>query len=121
MELQQQKNGSTTKAPEAKPVSYEVTPPIDVLEGADAIHVLVDLPGVAPEALSLDIEKDQLTLRAKRPTSPLDAPLTYVRTFVVPRDVDRDAIAAKLEAGTLTLTLPRAASAKPRQIPVKAS
>lgn len=112
----QAKPAPTETAAKPAPVR-EVTPPIDVLESADGLTVLVDLPGVPPSALSLDVEKDQLTLQGRR----VGTPLVYVRTFVMPRDVDADRIEAKLEAGLLTLTLPRAQSAKPRQIPIKSS
>ena len=111
------------KATPARPVAPvpEVTPPIDVLESAESLRVEVDVPGVGPDALSLDLDKDQLTITAKRDGAPLEGPIVYVRTLVIPRDIDREKIEAKLDAGTLTLTLPRSASARPRQIPVRST
>lgn len=126
MQTQETRNETPAKTAPAKVAqppreAREVTPPMDVLESADSLMVQMDLPGVGPEALTLDLEKDHLTIRAKREGAPLDVPLVYVRTLVVPREIDREKIEAKLDAGILTLTLPRAASAKPRQIPIKSS
>jgi HSP20 family protein len=42
----------------------------------------------------------------------------YTRAFALPEKVDRDGIAARVEDGVLTLTLPKAKDAQPRRIPV---
>ena len=48
-------------------------------------------------------------------------PIVYDRVFSLPETVDRDQVAAQLEAGVLNLTLPKRASVQPRQIEVKAA
>ena len=42
--------------------------------------------------------------------------ILYLRAFALPDGVDRERIEARLEDGVLTLTLPKAAEAKPRRI-----
>lgn len=42
-------------------------PPVDVIESADAVHVMVALPGAAPESIVLRLERDALTVSAQRP------------------------------------------------------
>lgn len=94
-----------------------VTPPVDVFEGPEAILVLADLPGVSAEALTIRLEKDELSVHGQR--TDLAEPVEYRRVFAVPSDVDGEGIVADLSRGVLKLTLPRKASAKPRQIPVR--
>lgn len=94
-----------------------VTPPVDVFEGPEAILVLADLPGVAAEGLTIRLEKDELSVQGQR--TDLAEPVEYRRVFAVPSDVDGEGIGAELSRGVLKLTLPRKASAKPRQIPVR--
>jgi HSP20 family molecular chaperone IbpA len=93
-----------------------LTPPLDVYESATGALAIVDLPGVAKENLELTVEKDRVTVVAKRTTTRYE--ITLSRAFLIPRDIDAENIGAKLERGVLTLTLPRLASARPRQIPV---
>ncbi|HTJ83041.1 MAG TPA: Hsp20/alpha crystallin family protein [Polyangiaceae bacterium] len=93
-----------------------LTPPLDVYESATGALAIVDLPGVAKENLELTVEKDRVTVIAKRTTTRYE--ITLSRAFLIPRDIDAENIEAKLERGVLTLTLPRLASARPRQIPV---
>jgi HSP20 family protein len=42
----------------------------------------------------------------------------YARRFTLSGKIDREAIAAQLEDGVLTLTLPKAKEAVPRRIPI---
>lgn len=111
------KNGATKQERPAR-ATAAVTPSVDVYESASEVLVLVDLPGVKPSDLSLDLEKDALTLTATREVEG-QAPVAYRRVFTVPVDYDAEGIEAKLEAGVLALKIPRKSSARPRQIAVK--
>jgi HSP20 family molecular chaperone IbpA len=102
-----------------------VAPRVDVYENDAEYLVLADLPGVAQEALSLRLDKRELTLEAQvtpqKGESLLTefAPTAWRRVFTVPRNVEVDAIGASLNHGVLTLRLPKAERHKPRQIPVR--
>lgn len=105
-------------APKPAPAPLKLSPPADVYEGEGGFLVLIDLVGVARDAVSLEVEKDVLTVSANRPAGQLPA-ATFKRSFALPVEVDQDQIQATHERGVLTLTLTRRASAKPRQIAIK--
>jgi HSP20 family molecular chaperone IbpA len=105
---------------EATKDSIVITPPIDVYENTDEVRVFVDLPGVTLEALSLDLEKEVLTLRATREPRARERAVVYKRSFSIPREIADEQLTAKLDAGVLTLVLPKRASSKPRSIKVNA-
>jgi HSP20 family protein len=113
------KNGATDHAGTLAPETRVLVPSVDVLESAEEILVLADLPGVRPDDLTLHLEKETLSLVAERKGSAHARPVQYRRTFQVPSDLDPDGIEARTECGVLTLRFPRRASAKPRNIAVK--
>ncbi len=103
-------------------------PPTDILEREDGFHIFMDLPGVASEDLVIDLEQNELTVRA---TSSYEAgesqvmrnefgPLAYKRVFTISEMVDRENIKAVIKDGVLDLFLPKADSMKPRRIEIKA-
>jgi HSP20 family protein len=95
-------------------------PPVDIFENKDEILILADVPGVSREGLSINLDREELTIDARRPEGQKgDKAFDYRRVFVVPRGLDADKIDAKLESGVLRLTLPKPAALKPRQIQVK--
>jgi len=106
-----------------------VAPRVDVLENENEILLFADLPGVSAQDLRIDLEKERLTIEARRSGSPEQGtellaeyrPADYRRTFLVPRSIERDKIDAELKAGVLKLRLPRADALKPRSIPIRAS
>ena len=95
-------------------------PPVDIFENKDEILVLADLPGVSTEDLSVNLDRDQLTIEARRAAIGSEPAFDYKRTFVVPRGIDVEKIAASIQNGVLKLTLPKSAGMKPRQITVTA-
>ncbi len=97
-----------------------VRPRIDVYESEHAHHVVLDVPGVVQEDVSIDLDRDVLAVAALRRFNDAES-VRYERAFHVPEGVDRDKIDAQLRAGVLTVTLPKAAEAKPRRIAVAAA
>ena len=118
---QEMGNGTPTAERAAAPRREErpqvVAPPVDVHEGEEGFLVAVDLPGVAPEDLSIHLEKGELVVRGKRS----DVGLEYRRVLTLPPDVDGDAVKATFGRGVLDLKLPRKPSARPRQIPIQSA
>ncbi|MBX7079696.1 MAG: Hsp20/alpha crystallin family protein [Nannocystaceae bacterium] len=100
--------------------------PIDVREDEERFVVEADVPGLAPEDLEIVAAPERLTIKGTR-KSANDKPTlrrergdySFERTLTLPQGIDLDAIEAKLEAGVLTVTLPKRASLKPRSIVVK--
>lgn len=103
-----------------------ITPPVDIYETPDGLVVLADLPGVAQEALDVRVDNNVLTIRGHaRHTIPGDVTYreyelaNFFRQFELSDKVDQQHISAELKCGVLTLQLPKAAEAKPRQIEVQ--
>jgi HSP20 family protein len=103
-----------------------VNPPVDIYETPEGLVVKADLPGVAREGLDVRVENNLLTIRGKAAHS---APgesiyreyelVNFFRQFELNDRVDQQKISAELKHGVLTLNLPKAEEAKPRQIEVK--
>jgi HSP20 family protein len=103
--------------------------PLDVYETADDIVVRAVVPGVAPDGINIQFQAGVLTLRAKsdEPAIPEGAawliqevtPGEYVRQITLPRMIDAEKARTTFENGVLTLTLPKTADAKPKQIKVE--
>lgn len=104
-------------------------PAVDIVEGKDAVELVVDVPGVAEGGVELNLEKDVLTLSAV----PADGVIAgkklmyseygvgeYRRSFTLSDEVDRENIAASLKNGVLRITLPKTHPVS-RKIAVSAS
>jgi len=86
-----------------------------------------ELPGLSDKDIELTIERGTLSLKAERkPTAPEGfkplrnerAHVRFAETIELPVDIEEDAVSASLKDGVLLVTLPKAAAAKPRRIPV---
>lgn len=111
-------NTDVTAASEATvSVSQWVVPSLDVLTSETGdLQLLVDLPGVAPEGLGLEVRDGVLELDAQRADQPQRG---YRRRLKLPETVDAERIAARLERGVLTLDLPVREAVRPRRIQVE--
>lgn len=110
-------------------VSAGVFPAVNITEDADAYYVSAELPGVRSGDLDLNVTANQLTLAGERKISEEAAdaryhrrerePGRFSRAIALPKDIDSDHVKAKLVDGVLTVTVPKAEKAKPRQIAVQ--
>jgi len=100
---------------------------MDAYRSGDEFLVKFDLPGVDPESIDLDVERNVLTVRAERkPAATERAEMvvaerpvgTFTRQLFLGDTLNVDRIDASYEAGVLTLRLPIAEQAKPRKIPI---
>lgn len=101
-------------------------PPVDIFHDDDKVTVRVEAPGVKKEDLDVHVEGDLLTISGKKEhveSSNYHQIETrcgaFHRAITLPHTVDRDKISASYKDGVLTLTLPLAAEAKPKQIEIK--
>jgi HSP20 family protein len=116
-------NETTTnkRAPEKMAERATHAPPVDIFESKDELLILADVPGVVSESLAVNLDRDHLTIEARRAERSAGAEaVDYRRTFVVPWGIDSAKIAASLQNGVLRLVLPKPGALKPRQIEVKA-
>jgi HSP20 family protein len=100
--------------------------PMDAWRAGDTFQVEFDLPGVDPDSIDLDVERNVVTVRAQRPARTGDAELiaaerprgVFSRQLILGDNLDTEKIAASYDAGVLTLKIPVAEKAKPRKITV---
>ncbi|WBQ08295.1 Hsp20/alpha crystallin family protein [Kribbella sp. CA-293567] len=122
--LTQQLTGGATPGTWSRPNPM----PMDAYRNGDEYVVVLDLPGVAPEAIDLDVERNVLTIKAeRRPAAVTDGtemqvaerPLgAFSRQLFLGDALDADRIEAAYENGVLTVRIPVAAKAKPRKISI---
>jgi HSP20 family protein len=102
--------------------------PMDAYRAGEEFVVSFDLPGVSPEAIELDVERNVLTVKAERrpvvtgeqvEMQVAERPLgAFSRQLFLGDTLDTEHIAASYDAGVLTLRIPIAEKAKPRKIAI---
>ena len=101
--------------------------PMDAYRRGDRFIVEFDLPGVEPASIELTVEQNVLTVRAERRFEPREGDEvvvaerpqgTYARQVFLGDALDSERLQANCRHGVLTLTIPVAETAKPRQVPV---
>ena len=115
--------------PLAFPAETEVSMKIDVKEDDKAFTVHADIPGVKKDDIQVDINGDQVSLRAevkqekeeKKGEKVVYSERSYgmaSRSFTLPCDVDPQAAKAEYKDGVLNLTLPKKANGAGRRIAI---
>ncbi|GAA3487337.1 MULTISPECIES: Hsp20/alpha crystallin family protein [Streptomyces] len=101
--------------------------PMDAYRSGDEFVVHFDLPGVDPESIDLDVERNVLTVRAeRRSAAPEGAEMiaaerasgTHTRQLILGDTLDTERIDARYDAGVLSLRIPVTEKAKPRKISI---
>jgi HSP20 family protein len=100
--------------------------PMDAWRDGDSFQVEFDLPGVNPDSIDLDVERNVVTVKAERPPRASDAELiaaerprgVFSRQLILGDNLDTEHIAASYDSGVLTLRIPVAEKAKPRKISI---
>jgi HSP20 family protein len=103
--------------------------PMDAWREGDRFVIEFDLPGVSPETLDIDVERNVLTVKAERPSRAGDSEVLaaerptglFSRQLVLGENLDLDRIEAAYDDGVLRLHVPVAEKAKPRKIDVGGS
>jgi HSP20 family protein len=100
--------------------------PMDAWREGDVFKLEFDLPGISPDTLDVDVERNVLTIKAERPARTGDwEPLAaerptghFSRQLVLGENLDLENLQAHYEDGVLSITIPVAQQAKPRKIEV---
>jgi HSP20 family protein len=107
-------------------------PPADLLVDDDGVTVYMDVPGLRPDNLEIELENEVLTIRGERPFPYTQddgrGPVRRIergfgrfeRTLRVPGGLDPEAIDATLSDGVLTLRIPKPETMRPRRVEIKA-
>jgi len=94
----------------------------------DHFELKVELPGTAKEDLSVKIQGNYLEIGGKREANVPDGysvhrsergSVDFTRSFTLPSEVDAEKVEATISNGLLTMILPKAEAAKPKQITVR--
>jgi HSP20 family protein len=99
-------------------------PAVDVIETEQGWTLILELPGVTRESLSVRLDGTRLSIRGEKPTREGRARVAeretgpFVREFIVPFQVRPEAIAARLADGLLTVSLPRTGPEEAQEIVV---
>ncbi|MEJ2175839.1 MAG: Hsp20/alpha crystallin family protein [bacterium] len=103
-------------------------PPVDVVEDASGITLYADLPGVAKERLSVQVDGDTLTLSGEMDIAmPEGMAATHAevnlprfrRSFSLSKELDPEKLSAELKNGVLRLRIGKAVHAQPRKVEIK--
>jgi HSP20 family protein len=95
-----------------------------------AFVLRADVPGLTEKDFEISVAGNTVTLRGERKVEVPEgysvhrrerSAVRFAKSFELPTRVDADKVTATLKHGVLTLTLPKAADAQPRQISVKAA
>jgi HSP20 family protein len=128
MELKEKKEVKKVAGEGTRPGPVFI-PAVDILENANEIIVLSDMPGVESKSVDIDLKDNQLTITGKvdAPEGEKETSLykefnwgDYFRQFTLSNVIDQGKISAKMENGVLRLVLPKVEKAKPQKIKVAA-
>jgi HSP20 family protein len=100
--------------------------PMDAWREKETFIVEFDLPGVQPDSIDLDVERNVLTVRAERRAQENGAEMiaaerprgVFSRQLILGDNLNLDQISASYRDGVLRLTIPVAERAKPRKIEI---
>ena len=106
------------------------TPALDLYQNNDNVVAIVELPGMRKEEIEISLQDGMLTIAGERKAeSDQEEGATrterftgkFRRSITLPSRVDANKVTATYKDGILTVTLPKAEEAKPKQIQVNVS
>jgi HSP20 family protein len=113
-------------APEPQASAF---PPLNITQDDDNFYVRAEVPGIKPAELSISALRNRVSISGKREIPREHERVSYHRkerpeggfnrAVTLPLEVDAERVDARYADGILTLTLPKAEQAKPRQIAVR--
>ena len=115
--------------PVAFPGETELSMKIDVNEDDKAFTIKADIPGVKKEDIQVDVDEDQISLRAevkrekeeKKGEKVVYSERSYgmvSRSFTLPSSVDAKGAKAEYKDGVLNLTLPKKSNGQAKRVAV---
>lgn len=103
-------------------------PAVDVYETEDELVIKTDLPEISEKDLDVRVENNRMTIRGERKFEQEAKEDNYLqmeraygsfsRSFSLPNTVNTEAIRAEYKNGVLTVTLPKRAESKPKQVKI---
>ncbi|MFZ2063440.1 MAG: Hsp20/alpha crystallin family protein [Candidatus Binatus sp.] len=103
-------------------------PPVNIFDAGDGVAVIAEIPGIDPKSINVSGQGHTLTIQGERRRETSTEATGYhrrersfgefSRSIQLPEQLDIDKAAASYDAGILTVKIPKAEAAKPRQIAV---
>lgn len=104
-------------------------PAVDVKETETSFELAFTLPGLEKEEVKIELKESRLTVSGERKKEKEESNTRYhrvenhygsfSRSFMLPENVNADAIEAGFKNGILTLTLPKTEQVGPKTISIK--
>lgn len=113
--------------PSGGPAAATTRPAVNAWETPEALGIELEVPGVKQDQIEISVVGNELALKIERPELAQEgvtyhrrerAVGTLSRVMRLPVEVDAERVSAELRNGILTVTLPKAAAARPRKIQV---
>lgn len=104
-------------------------PPVNMKETPEGVTIEVLAPGIDPEKIEVSVLRNKVVVSGERPAIAGDeTPETwhrnervsgrFTRTLTLPTEVDPDKVSATSRDGLISISMPKAESARPRRIAV---
>ncbi len=114
---------------DARPTFAGSTLPLDIYETDTTYAVIANVPGVTPKHINITLHDGNLSIEVEVPAPAEEEGRRQLlqerfygkltRCMNLGQPVDAEAVSAEYDNGVLTLTLPKAENARPRQIPIR--
>lgn len=104
-------------------------PAVDISESKERYEIRLDLPGVKPEQVQVELEEGKLKISGEKKRVEAEGMAyrykerttgAFSRLFKLPDDADLNGIRAQFDNGVLVLTIQKQEAAKPRRIEIQA-
>jgi HSP20 family protein len=109
--------------------SGSFVPAVDVYEDSQKVVLKLEVPGIKQEDLDIRVENQTLVVKGERKLEVDEKEEnfhrierrfgSFVRSFTLPPTVDTNAVSATYDAGVLTISIPKKAEAKPKQVKIE--
>ena len=114
---------------DGKWLSTEFNPACDLSETADAFQVRLDIPGIKPDDITVQVTGDSVRISGERKEEKEEKEKTYHRierrsgsfceSLRLPGGVNEEKVQAEFHDGVLTVTLPKSEATRTRTVKVK--
>ncbi len=103
------------------------SPAVDLCETPEAFILTAELPGLDRDAIDIQAEDSRIAIRGERRAGPPDCEQyhriergqgRFARAFVLPEPIEIELVAADLQDGVLTVTLPKALGRGARRVDI---
>ena len=103
-------------------------PSVDISESKERYEIQLDLPGVKPEQVQVELEDGKLKISGEKKRLEAEGLAyrykerttgSFSRAFKLPEDADLNGIRAQFDNGVLVLTVQKQEAAKPRKIEIQ--